>query len=38
MAGIFAQCKSQQFPGSLCSVGGDSSDSGTPNRYKASPV
>lgn len=38
MAGIFAQCKSQQFPGSLCNIGGDSPDPGTSNRYKASPV
>lgn len=38
VAGIFAQCKSQQFPGSLCNIGGDSPDSGTSNRYKASPV
>lgn len=38
VAGIFAQCQSQQFPGSLCNIGGDSPDSGTSNRYKASPV
>lgn len=38
VAGIFAQCESQQFPGSLCNIGGDSPDSGTSNRYKASPV
>lgn len=38
MAGFFAQCKSQQFPGHLCSVGGDPADCGTPNRYKAPPM
>jgi hypothetical protein len=38
VAGIIAQCESQQFPGSLCNIGGDSPDSGTANRYKASPV
>ena len=38
VAGIFAQCECQQFPGSLCNIGGDSPDSGTSNRYKASPV
>ena len=36
MAGIFAQCECQQFPGGLWNTGGDSPDSGTSNRYKAS--
>ena len=38
VAGIFAQCECQRFPGNLCNIGGDSPDSGTSNRYKASPV